>query len=819
MPFAMSAEHTSNIFCMGFDSTNKKLFSAGNDELIMIHEASTGQNVHTIFHADAIFGLSIDPFNDNIVATACSDGGAFIFDLRQAAYTHQDSIMTIRSHRAFHGIMHNPVESRLLTTANTREGVGLWDTRKINEPVIRYTDSANDLQSAMSVRFNIRGTQILALRRRHSAILYNLSSHFPIAEFDDSTYYNSCTMKSCCFAGDDDQYILSGSDDFKIYVWKIPQEMMDSQFKTPKEPIFINKAHMRLSGHRSIANQVRYNYTNSMIASSGVEKIIKLWSCFPLPGSEGSLDDSDVISGLKGSREVFSHEDYITLVLNSGQLMSHDYSHQSTSEDPRMMAFFDSLVQRDIEGWTSDSSTDSTDGYTLMSIRSNSSSETSDSDAVESVLNTQTESYITSLMNRIEDVMQKHKEKNDPSMVGNNDQSSTIALALDQNSAEASVSAVTSEPCATSSSSQTNNNNSEKNKKCEGSTIVTGLKRRRVEEKRSENNDDDDDDTDDTDDDDGPSKQPYNSENSNVDTQTVAAPNSSLISKLIRKEQCEKIVNLISDKKIEQLKKTARVVIRSTRKRLKKVKKHCMLPEGKNSAHSTRSISKVMAEKESRYNNLSKLTELLTEKLEQNSTKVVHRCKQGLASRRRLRRLATQSDNILNDLYPESSDSDNDIPVHLLRANLNEVDRLQYGDNSDSSSSGGWVTSDADDETLSSDDDSRSSRENNLITFGNPDEGASSSATEDKTVQVSRCPKNGSYDRHKISVATSSATPLDNSEEKETSNGVKTNELFDPLHLPGPSCSSHGQEKTTSNGQTITSQSTQASNKNGDRSD
>lgn len=36
------------------------------------------------------------------------------------------------------------------------------------------------------------------------------------------------------------------------------------------------------------------------------------------------------------------------------QFISHDYSHQSTKEDPRMMAFFDSLVQREIEGWSSD---------------------------------------------------------------------------------------------------------------------------------------------------------------------------------------------------------------------------------------------------------------------------------------------------------------------------------------------------------------------------------------------------------------------------------------------------------------------------------
>lgn len=40
--------------------------------------------------------------------------------------------------------------------------------------------------------------------------------------------------------------------------------------------------------------------------------------------------------------------------------MSHDYSQESTQEDPRMMAFFDSLVQREIEGWSSEESAHST---------------------------------------------------------------------------------------------------------------------------------------------------------------------------------------------------------------------------------------------------------------------------------------------------------------------------------------------------------------------------------------------------------------------------------------------------------------------------
>lgn len=70
--------------------------------------------------------------------------------------------------------------------------------------LLRYGGSMS-LQSAMSVRFNSAGTQLLALRRRLPPVLYELHSRLPSFQFDNQGYFNSCTMKSCCFAGDRDQ--------------------------------------------------------------------------------------------------------------------------------------------------------------------------------------------------------------------------------------------------------------------------------------------------------------------------------------------------------------------------------------------------------------------------------------------------------------------------------------------------------------------------------------------------------------------------------------------------------------------------------------
>lgn len=49
--------------------------------------------------------------------------------------------------------------------------------------------------------------------------------------------------------------------------------------------------------------------------------------------------------------------------------MTHDYSNQNTHEDPRMIAFFDYLVQQEIEGWSSESPNQSSDHTSENSSR------------------------------------------------------------------------------------------------------------------------------------------------------------------------------------------------------------------------------------------------------------------------------------------------------------------------------------------------------------------------------------------------------------------------------------------------------------------
>ena len=56
----------------------------------------------------------------------------------------------------------------------------------------------------------------------------------------------------------------------------------------------------------------------------------QMWSPYALPNSRGALGIG--APHLLSERAIYSHEEYINLVLHTGQIMSHDYSTQSTEE-------------------------------------------------------------------------------------------------------------------------------------------------------------------------------------------------------------------------------------------------------------------------------------------------------------------------------------------------------------------------------------------------------------------------------------------------------------------------------------------------------
>lgn len=68
---------------------------------------------------------------------------------------------------------------------------------------------------------------------------------------------------------------MSGSDDFNVYIWEVPDDWADQA-----KLVTVGRAFMVLHGHRSIVNQVRFNTATHMLISAGVEKVLKVGNGF-----------------------------------------------------------------------------------------------------------------------------------------------------------------------------------------------------------------------------------------------------------------------------------------------------------------------------------------------------------------------------------------------------------------------------------------------------------------------------------------------------------------------------------------------------------
>lgn len=107
-----------------------------------------------------------------------------------------------------------------------------------------------------------------------------------------------------------------------------------------------------------------------------------MWSPISYHGWIGGLKEENKTTELP--REVVSREDYSYMIDMTDPSLIHDYSEQNTCEDMFMMAFFDSLVQQELETWNTNTLNNSepvssnSSGSSGSSISTSSSSDESE---------------------------------------------------------------------------------------------------------------------------------------------------------------------------------------------------------------------------------------------------------------------------------------------------------------------------------------------------------------------------------------------------------------------------------------------------------
>jgi DDB1- and CUL4-associated factor 5 len=184
----------------------------------------------------------------------------------------------------------------------------------------------------------------------------------------ERNYGTSCTIKHVSFGGppsssplpysdpktassDTDQYIATGSDDFRGYAWHIPstsyllserQEVEAhedhptgkfgykcSAIDTLYVPAHLDKPAWRLGGHQSIVNTARWHPVLPRIATCGIESKVVLHDCANV---------------LQGAEEV--HSDKVRKRrVRIGSVMTGETSEEiSDDEDKSTIFYFDQYV-------------------------------------------------------------------------------------------------------------------------------------------------------------------------------------------------------------------------------------------------------------------------------------------------------------------------------------------------------------------------------------------------------------------------------------------------------------------------------------------
>jgi len=78
-----------------------------------------------------------------------------------------------------------------------------------------------------------------------------------------------CVYNHGCFAGDDDELVVSQSTNLSLFIWSVPDGQGD---RTIDQPLLF------LPGHQYAVKDLRYSKITSTLASGDHGGVIKLWS-------------------------------------------------------------------------------------------------------------------------------------------------------------------------------------------------------------------------------------------------------------------------------------------------------------------------------------------------------------------------------------------------------------------------------------------------------------------------------------------------------------------------------------------------------------
>lgn len=282
--------HVDNIFqarIMPFTDDRTIVTSAADGQVRLGQIAENGQ-VQTKKlgkHHGRVHKLAVEPGSPHIFYSCGEDGLVQHFDLRSNTPTklfsctpftetnNQSSTNNLR----LNSIIIDPRNPNFFSIGGSDKYARLYDIRNVDfdQPVntfcpkhlinthdVHITGMAYSNTSELLVSYN---DELIYLFQKNMGLGSNPLNVTNLDDLEDPQMYsghrNSLTVKGVSFFGGNCEYVMSGSDCGHIFIWK----------KKGGEIVRV------MEGDRRIVNQVESHPNIPVLASSGLEKSIKLW--------------------------------------------------------------------------------------------------------------------------------------------------------------------------------------------------------------------------------------------------------------------------------------------------------------------------------------------------------------------------------------------------------------------------------------------------------------------------------------------------------------------------------------------------------------
>lgn len=245
---------------------SESIFATCGDQVDIWNETRSEPVSSFTWGPDNITHVKFNPVQTNILATCGSDRAIVLYDIRQSSPL-QKVILSLRSN----AICWNPMEAFHFTAANEDSNLYTFDMRRLNRPLSLHMDHVN---AVLDVDYSPTGTEFVSGGFDKTIRIFREDSHH-----SREIYHTKRMQRIFCVKWSNDaNYVLSGSDDMNIRVWKAKasQKLGRLTNREQKSLDYLEKLKEKYQHHPQIRRISHHRQIPRLVRNSAHERRIML---------------------------------------------------------------------------------------------------------------------------------------------------------------------------------------------------------------------------------------------------------------------------------------------------------------------------------------------------------------------------------------------------------------------------------------------------------------------------------------------------------------------------------------------------------------